>query len=91
MKREEVVRNLQAYFVREILEGNEADLDEESPLLEWGLLNSLEIIRLLRFVREEFGVRLEQRQVAPNTFKDIRSIANLIVHSASGETHGDHE
>ena len=84
MKRQEVVRNLTAYIVHEILEGDEAGLDEGSPLLEWGLLNSLEIIRLLKFIREQFGVQLEPKQVTPDTFKDIRSMADLIVLDATG-------
>jgi acyl carrier protein len=84
MKRQEVVRDLKAYIVREILEGDEAGLHEESPILEWGLLNSLEIIRLLRFIRERFDVQLGPKQVTPDTFKDIQSIADLIILDASG-------
>jgi acyl carrier protein len=83
MDRHEVVRELKAHVAREILEGDEAGLDEETPLLEWGVFNSLEILRLLRFIHERFGVRLEPRTVGPDTFKDIRSIANLIVDTAS--------
>lgn len=91
MKREDVVRNLEAYVVREMLEGDRAGLNEESPLLEWGLLNSLEIIRMLRFIQEQFAVRLEPRQVKPDTFKDIRSIADLIIQHASGAVRHNRE
>jgi acyl carrier protein len=90
MDRYEVVRELKAHVVREILEGDEAGLEEESPLLEWGVLNSLEIIRLLRFMRERFGVRLEPKVVTPDTFKDIGSMADLIVKTvSSGVSHAN--
>ena len=81
MDRVEVVRELKAYVVREILEGDESGLDERSPLLDWGVFNSLEIQRLLGFVGQQFGVAPQAKAVTPESFKDIGAIADLVVES----------
>ena len=39
MERTEVMQQLQAYFVDQVLDGKNIGLDETTPLLEWGVIS----------------------------------------------------
>jgi acyl carrier protein len=77
--REFVSQKLLEYVQRELLdEDSVADLSITTPLLEWGLLNSIETARLVAFIREELGVRVPPAELVSRNFKDINSITNLV-------------
>jgi len=77
--REQLLRRLTA-FVREQFLGEQQDNDlmPSSPLLEWGVLNSMNTARLLNFVREEFGVSIPATSITSRCFHDLDAITNLV-------------
>jgi acyl carrier protein len=52
--------------------------DADSPLLEWGILDSLRTAMLLNFVRRELGVVVPASRIEPARFSSIRRIAGLV-------------
>jgi acyl carrier protein len=60
-------------------EGNASDLTDRTPLLELGVLNSLETSRLVAYIRETFGVRLPPTAMTASNFRDLATIAGLVV------------
>ena len=74
---------LRQYIVDEILEGDGQDLDVRTPLLEWGILNSMEMVRLLAFIGREFGVEIAPGEVTPAHFRNIEEIVALVGQRAS--------
>jgi acyl carrier protein len=52
--------------------------DETSPLLEWGVLDSVSIATLLGFIRRELGVTVPAAQIDPANFTDARSVAAMV-------------
>jgi acyl carrier protein len=69
---------IRQYIVDEILEGDGHDLDAATPLLEWGILNSMEMVRLLHFLERDFGVAISPGEVTPAHFRNIDEIAALV-------------
>ena len=67
-------------FIRErFLDGDpKGELAEDTPLLEWGVLNSLNTMVLLAHVRREFGVAVPSVKINPRDLKNIRSIAAMV-------------
>ncbi|MBV9820609.1 MAG: acyl carrier protein [Actinobacteria bacterium] len=53
-------------------------IDETSPLLEMGVLDSLKTAMLLNFIREQLGVRVPPMRMEFANFKDIASIAAMV-------------
>lgn len=51
-------------------------LDE--PLLEKGIVDSWGIIELVEFLRREFSVQIEDSDILPENFQDVRAIAALV-------------
>jgi acyl carrier protein len=76
--RAEIASGLLRYVEQEILEGDEIGLDEATPLLEWGVLNSFEILRLAAFVEERFGIDVIEGGIDPERFVTIGALADFI-------------
>jgi acyl carrier protein len=64
--------------VRLLGEPSAPDLTARTPLLELGVLNSVETARLVAYIRETFGVRLAPASLTAGNFRDLESIAGLV-------------
>lgn len=53
-------------------------LTSDFSLVENELLDSLDILRLVTFLEEELGLRLEDEDLVPENFETIGSIVHLI-------------
>ncbi|MFE3096070.1 acyl carrier protein [Streptomyces sp. NPDC059248] len=70
---------IEGYIRTELLDGDpSAELTAESPLLEWGVLNSMNITRLVAFLRERFDADVTPGHLVPANFRDIGSVARLV-------------
>ncbi len=79
MQRFEVVKQLKDYISFEVLNGKSEGLNESTPLLEWGILNSFELVRIMHFVQNQFHIQVPFDKVVAEYFQDINSIANLVL------------
>jgi acyl carrier protein len=74
-----VARKLVEFVEKHLLDGKDVgELTTTTPLLEWGLLNSIETTRLVAYIREEFSVRVPPTDMVARHFKDIESITELV-------------
>jgi acyl carrier protein len=85
---QEVVLECITQYIREhMLNDDESvQLTVETPLLEWGILNSIGTMRLVGFIRSEFGVRVPPGQMIRQNFQNIRCIASLVGSLSEPET-----
>ena len=79
MTREEMLDELRGFVVRELLDGRDTGLDEHTPLLAWGVLDSLSVNVLISFTNERFGIGVPQSEVAPQNLKDLDSYVALLM------------
>jgi medium-chain acyl-[acyl-carrier-protein] hydrolase len=78
MTKQQVVDGVKEYISQAILEGKDDGLNETTPLLEWGILNSMEMTRLIMFIGERFAVQVPAEEVIPENFQTISCIADLV-------------
>jgi acyl carrier protein len=78
MTREEMLDELRGFVVRELLDGRDTGLDEHTPLLAWGVLDSLSVNVLISFTNERFRIEVPQSEVAPQNLKDLDSYVALL-------------
>lgn len=66
--------------LKELLAGNEAatSLHAQSDLIGGGLLDSLNIVRLIQFVESEFGVRIPDDAIGPDIFSSAEVLAGFV-------------
>ena len=51
----------------------------DSPLLEWGVPDSVRTARLLAHIRSEYGLRVPPRSMTGEHFSSVQTITDLIV------------
>ena len=55
------------------LEGEDIGLEGSTPLIEWGIVNSLEISRLVAFISDRYGVAIPNDQIVLENFENLES------------------
>jgi acyl carrier protein len=78
MTREEMLGELKQFVVAELLDGRDAGLDEHTPLLAWGVLDSLSVNVLVSFTNERFGIEVPPGDVTPENLKDLDAYVALL-------------
>lgn len=77
--REEISAQLLAYIRESFLSGDaEGELDERTPLLEYGILNSLNTATLIAYIRDEFGIVVPLADVTAETFNTVDSLGTML-------------
>lgn len=82
--REEFLGRISDYVQRELLGGADQpetapELKPDTPLLEWGILNSLNTAKLLAYLRDELGVEVPLTHVTGRYFQDLESVTDLVL------------
>lgn len=54
----ETYQRLHAFVAAELLNGDARDLDENTPLLAWGVLDSMAMIQLTEFIEQELSIAI---------------------------------
>lgn len=77
---QEAVDSLTDYVRVRLLGAENAEgLTSRTPLVELGILNSVATARIVAHIREEFGVHLPPTALTGANFKDVHSMAELVV------------
>ncbi len=83
-----ILAKLTDYVRREFLhEGTDDDgseLEPSTPLLQLGIMNSMNTGQLLAYVREEFGIAVPPTRITGKYFRDLASIAALLIELRRG-------
>jgi acyl carrier protein len=70
---------LTSYIEENFLGGSEASrIQPDTPLLEWGVLNSMNTAMLLSHIRNHLGVTVPPAYITGRHFKNVASIADLV-------------
>ncbi len=67
------------YVIREYLEeGDDRPIDERTPLISGGIVDSFSMVSLKRFLEKKYGIRLPDEEATPAAFDTVESIAALV-------------
>jgi acyl carrier protein len=70
---------LTAFILDELVTSRDVkSLDENDPLLESGIIDSLAIMKLLAFIETQFKVNVSDGELMPENFNTIASIVKLL-------------
>lgn len=74
----DVERALADYIAKEIrYDEDHTEVGSDEELLE-GVLDSTDVLRLVLFVEEQFGVRVEDDELVPENFGSLRQLAVFV-------------
>ena len=75
----EVLDRLREFVEVELLDGQEKGIEPSTPLLEWGLIDSFSLVRLVSFIHKSFGVDLPPDQLKPDTFQSLAVLTDHVM------------
>ena len=75
----EIKAAIRDYILREFLPGESSEsLDDATPLITGGVLDSIATVRLIAFLEERFGVQIEPHEMNPDYLDFLPDIAALV-------------
>jgi acyl carrier protein len=76
---EAAAQDLKKYIVEQILDGRDGnELDFQTPLLEWGIIDSLTIVDIVVFVKDRFAIDLPASELVPENLESITALTALM-------------
>jgi acyl carrier protein len=79
MTRGEIEDELKSFIVREFLDGKAAGLDADTPLLEWGVIDSMVMANMLAFIETRFGIEVPPGELTAQNFQSLTAISTLLL------------
>jgi 2-hydroxymuconate-semialdehyde hydrolase len=67
-----------AYIKKEFVEDPDEEIDETTPLISSGLIDSLSIVSLVAFIDKKFGVKIPDEKGTVENFETITKIVETI-------------
>jgi len=53
-------------------------LEDDQSLIETGIIDSLDILKLMAFLEEKFKIEIKEQEVIPENFDTVNGIVDLI-------------
>ncbi len=72
------------YIKNEYIDEDEADeikLDENTPLISSGIVDSFSMVSLKRFLEKKYSISIPDDQATPEAFNSVASIIRLVERS----------
>jgi acyl carrier protein len=82
---EDLKRVIREYVVKEYLEeGDDRTIDNGTPLISGGIVDSFSMVSLLRFLEKKYAIRIPDTEATPDAFDSVDRIAALVERIRSG-------
>ena len=79
---QEIVRG---FILSEFLEGEDpSELDDSTPLVSTGVIDSVATLRLITFLEEKFGIRVDPDEAVEENLETIGTIVGLVQSKLGG-------
>ncbi|HDP98152.1 MAG TPA: acyl carrier protein [bacterium] len=67
------------FILSELINGTgSVDIDDETELIESGIIDSLGIMKLLTFIETKFAAKIDESELMPENFHSIDAIRALL-------------
>jgi acyl carrier protein len=74
-----VIESIKRFILDEFLQGEDpAALAPATPLLTSGILDSIATLKLIAFLEQEYGIRVEPHEVDAEHLNTLQSISQLV-------------
>ena len=83
METTEAYERIREFVAKELLDGDDKELNAETPLLAWGIIDSMSLLRLTEFIEEDLHVAIPSEELADSTnLQNLGTIAAMVVKHA---------
>jgi acyl carrier protein len=82
---ESIKAALKEYVLKEFLPGEDPeDLEDDTPLITGGIMDSISTIKFSLFVEEQYGVELQAHELSADYIDTLSAMATIIESKLSG-------
>ena len=82
---EKIESTVKDYILREFLPGEDPnELEEDTPLITGGILDSIATLKLVAFLEEHFGISVAAHEADVDHLNTIHDIASLVAGKQKG-------
>lgn len=74
---------IRKFIVENFLFGDDQDLNEDTSLLDSGIVDSTGILELIEFIGDSFSVTVEDEEMLPENLDSINNIFNYLARKLS--------
>lgn len=75
----ETKNTLKSFILSELAgDGKIKNLGDEESVLERGMVDSIGMVKLLMFIEETYGIKIEDEELVPENFETISAMCRLI-------------
>lgn len=75
----DVKTDIKTFINSEIIDGeSNVQLTDDTQLIDTGIIDSLGIMKLLTFIEETFGLKVDEEDLVPDNFESIERITQLV-------------
>ncbi|HTS88214.1 MAG TPA: acyl carrier protein [Gemmatimonadales bacterium] len=72
-------RELASFIEKNLIgEGRGASINDATPLIEEGIVDSMGLMQIVAFLEERTGVRVPDDEISPDNFETIELITRLV-------------
>ncbi len=76
---DEITDVIRDYIVQEyVAKGDGREINETTPLISSGLVDSFSMVSLLRFIEKRYAIRIPDSAATPEAFDTLEGIAALV-------------
>ena len=75
---------LRSYILESFLFDPDAKLDDNTSLLQEGILDSTGVLDVVAHVEETFGIEVEDEELVPQNFDTVRSLCDYVKRKTAG-------
>jgi acyl carrier protein len=76
---DEVLDTVITFVEQTVLGGDGGEVDANTPLLEWNILDSMSIVQLIALLQNKYDLVIPVERIVGSSFKDADSIVRLVV------------
>lgn len=70
---------IRSYIAENILYSNkEYPYSDDTSFLEYGIVNSMNIMEIVLFIEEKYGVQVADEEIVPDNFDSVERLVNFI-------------
>ncbi|MEW6607150.1 MAG: acyl carrier protein [bacterium] len=74
----EIEGAIRKFIEDDLLEDSMTELSNNDSLLEKGIIDSFNMVKLLTFIESTFSVKIDDEELMPENFDSISAIANFV-------------
>jgi acyl carrier protein len=78
MTQDEMKSLILDYVIKQYLDEEDVEINNDTPLISGGLVDSFSMITLLVFLEKKFGIKIPPAKATPEAFDSVNKIVVLV-------------